>query len=192
MLMQVENSPSAVSIEENRLPVVSPVVAKKTKLRPRLERFCKAYTSINILDRNGNKTFRNIERSAIFAGFSEKNADKNSYKLLGAKGVEQRIEELDQAKHQSTEYTAQDAMSEIDGIKGLTPALKLKAIELKGRIKGFMKSDNEVKASVALVQHLDSQLANRMGVISLSNPQELLNITNEKDANSPKSIDINT
>ena len=101
------------------------------ELKERQEKFCQSY----LLNRNATK-------SAIAAGYSEKSAHNQGYRLLQEPAIQQRLEELEQEYNTDVDVISElEKQYEAAKLNG-NGATALKALEILSRIRGNNAEDD--------------------------------------------------
>lgn len=136
------------------------------ELKERQEKFCQSY----LLNRNATK-------SAIAAGYSEKSAHNQGYRLLQEPAIQQRLEELEQEYNTDVDVISElEKQYEAAKLNG-NGATALKALEILSRIRGN-NSEDDVSEDL---EGLEGRICAAMKIIGKEKMYELFMSTFPED-----------
>jgi len=146
------------------------------ELKERQEKFCQSY----LINKNATK-------SAIAAGYSEKSAYNQGYRLLQEPAIQRRLEELEE------EYSTDvDVVSELEKQYEQAKAngngqTALKALELLSRVRG----NNADEGGPEDIQGLEGKISASMQIIGKEKMYELFMSTWPEDFDEDEELEEN-
>lgn len=137
-----------------------------TELKERQEKFCQAY----LINKNATK-------SAIAAGYSEKSAHNQGYRLLQEPAIQRRLEELEEEYSTDVDVVAELEKQYEQAKANGNGQTALKALELLSRVRG----NNAEDAGPEDIQGLEGKICAAMQIVGKEKMYELFMSTWPED-----------